>query len=170
MLLTQRLQLSPLTHADKLWIVTLHQDPVWMRFIGNRGVSNVNDATDYIDRINAQLDEWGYGLLAIRNKETQAPYGLCGLINRFTFTCPDLGFALLPSARQQGIGFEAAKAVIDWVELEKKYHFLTASTHPENTRSQQLLGQLGFQKQGYFCQKGLPTQKLYWRPSLFAND
>ena len=128
LLLTERLELSPLTQADKLWIVEMHQDSLWKQFIGNRGVASVEDAADYIDRVNAQLNEWGYGVLAIRNKKTNAPYGVCGLINRFIFSCPDLGFALLPIARKQGIAFEAAKAVIDWVEMEEDMRFITAST------------------------------------------
>ena len=82
LLLTERLELSPLTQADKLWLVEMHQDPLWKQFIGYRGVASVEDAADYIDRVNAQVSEWGYGLLAIRNKKTTAPYGVCGLINR----------------------------------------------------------------------------------------
>jgi len=170
LLLTERLELSPLTQADKLWIVEMHQDSLWKQFIGNRGVASVEDAADYIDRVNAQLNEWGYGGLAIRNKKTNAPYGVCGLINRFIFSCPDLGFALLPIARKQGIALEAAKAVMDWVEMEEEMHFITASTHPDNTRSQHLLQKLGFEKRGpYFIDKSTPVQTLFLRNSEFAG-
>jgi ribosomal-protein-alanine N-acetyltransferase len=170
LLLTERLELSPLTQADKLWIVEMHQDPLWKQFIGYRGVARVEDAADYIDRVNAQVSEWGYGLLAIRNKKTNAPYGVCGLINRYVFSCPDLGFALLPGARKQGIALEATKAVIDWVEMEEDMHFITASTHPENARSQHLLHQLGFKKRGpYFIDSSTPVQTLFWRNSDFAS-
>ncbi|MDO6537266.1 GNAT family N-acetyltransferase [Alteromonas stellipolaris] len=170
LLLTERLELSPLTQADKLWIVEMHQDSLWKQFIGNRGVASVEDAADYIDRVNAQLNEWGYGVLAIRNKKTNTPYGVCGLINRFIFSCPDLGFALLPIARKQGIALEAAKAVMDWVEMEEEMHFITASTHPENTRSQHLLQKLGFEKRGpYFIDKSTPVQTLFLRNSEFAG-
>ena len=170
LLLTERLELSPLTQADKLWIVEMHQDSLWKQFIGNRGVASVEDAADHIDRVNAQLNEWGYGVLAIRNKKTNAPYGVCGLINRFIFSCPDLGFALLPIARKQGIALEAAKAVMDWVEMEEEMHFITASTHPDNTRSQHLLQKLGFEKRGpYFIDKSTPVQTLFLRNSEFAG-
>lgn len=171
LLLTERLALTPLTHADKRWVVEMHQDPLWKQFIGNRGVTNVDDAIDYIDRVNAQLAEWGYGLLAVRNRKTNVPYGVCGLINRFTFRCPDLGFALLPSARKQGIAFEASKAVVDWVDMDEKMDFITASTHVENNRSQHLLKQLGFQKRGpYFIDKSSPVQTLFWRQSNIAES
>ena len=170
LLLTERLELSPLTQADKLWIVEMHQDSLWKQFIGNRGVASVEDAADYIDRVNAQLNEWGYGVLATRNKKTNVPYGVCGLINRFIFSCPDLGFALLPIARKQGIALEAAKAVMDWVEMEEEMHFITASTHPDNTRSQHLLQKLGFEKRGpYFIDKSTPVQTLFLRNSEFAG-
>jgi ribosomal-protein-alanine N-acetyltransferase len=103
-------------------------------------------------------------------KKTNAPYGVCGLINRYVFSCPDLGFALLPGARKQGIALEATKAVIDWVEMEEDMHFITASTHPENARSQHLLHQLGFKKRGpYFIDRSTPVQTLFWRNSDFAR-
>jgi len=158
-----RLILSPLTYEDREWVLALNQDPLWLRFIGSRGVLNIDDADDYIYRTNAQLSEWGYGLLAIRCKQTNTAFGMCGLINRFSFCCPDLGFALLPSARGQGIGLEAGDTVIKWAQSQGEFHFLTAMTHPQNTRSQQLLNRLGFIKQGYYFDKGLPKQILFWK-------
>ena len=56
------------------------------------------------------------------------------------------------------------------VEMEEKMHFTTASTHPENMRSQHLLHQLGFEKRGpYFIDKSTPVQTLFWRNSDYAS-
>lgn len=162
-LYSPRLTLCPLTYDDRAWVLALNQDPLWLRFIGSRGVNNLDDAGEYIYRVNAQIDEWGYGLLALKCRHTNAAYGLCGLVNRFAFSCPDMGFALLPSARGQGIGLEAGKAVIAWAQSQSKFSFLTAMTHPENIRSQQLLSKLGFNQHGYYFDKGMPKQRLFWR-------
>jgi [ribosomal protein S5]-alanine N-acetyltransferase len=60
--------------------------------------------------------------------------------------------------------------VIDWVEMEEDMRFITASTHPENTRSQHLLRKLGFEKRGaYFIDKSTPVQTLFLRNSEFAG-
>jgi len=163
---TPRLLLTPLQFDDYEWVLTINQDPLWLQFIGDRGVSNAADAKEYIYRINTQLSEWGYGLLAVKCRKTHQALGLCGLINRYAFTCPDLGFALLPHARGQGIVFEAAHSVIEWARVNRHFPFITAMTHPENARSQHVLEQLGFQKQGTFFDKGLPGQHLYWQPLM----
>lgn len=163
-ILTPRLSLTPLQFEDHEWVLAINQDPLWLQFIGDRGVSNADQAKEYIYRINAQLSEWGYGLLAVRCRKTRQALGLCGLINRFAFTCPDLGFALLPHARNQGIGYEAANGVLEWAKVSRQFAFITAMTHPDNHRSGQVLEQLGFTSQGTFFDKGLPGQRLYWRP------
>jgi ribosomal-protein-alanine N-acetyltransferase len=165
-ILTPRLSLTPLQFADHEWVLAINQDPLWLKFIGDRGVSNADQAKEYIYRINAQLSEWGYGLLAVKSRKTQQALGLCGLINRYAFTCPDLGFALLPHARRQGIVFEAAHGVIEWAKINRLFACITAMTHPENYRSQHVLEQLGFNKQGTFFDKGLPGQRLFWQPLM----
>lgn len=148
---TRRLTLCALASDDAPWLLTLNQDPLWLRFIGNRGVHAISDAHQYIARTKAHLDEWNYGLLAVKDAHSNTPLGLCGLINRFLFTCPDLGFALLPEARGRGIAREACNTVIEWARDELKFNYLTAMTHPENLKSQQVLASLMFEKRGKLC-------------------
>ena len=159
-LMTPRNSLRPLTYSDQHWILALQQDALWQKFIGSRNVNSVEDACDYISKTNAQREEWGYGLLAVELNETKQPLGVCGLFNRFSFVCPDLGFAMLPEARGKGVCLEACQCVIDWSAL-KGYRFLTAMTHPENIPSQNLLSRLGFEKQGLYFDKAFPVQHLY---------
>lgn len=156
-----RVRLRPLSYQDQEWVLALQQDPQWVKFIGSRAVNTREDACDYIARTNAQREEWGYGLLAIEDIKTDLPLGVCGLFNRFAFTCPDLGFALLPEARGRGICQEACELVIQWARSQG-YSFLTGMTHPDNTRSQALLTKLGYEKQGWYFDKSYPVQALYW--------
>lgn len=158
---TQRLIMRPLALADKHWVLSLQQDAQWKKFIGSRGVNNVDDACDYIESTNAQRKEWGYGLLALEDKQTGLPLGVCGLFNRFAFTCPDLGFAMLPQARGKGLCVEACNAVIDWSKSQG-YSFLTAMTHPDNVASQRVLEKVGFKRHGIYFDKTFPAQTLYW--------
>ncbi len=159
-LTNDRITLRPLTYDDKHWILALQQDALWLKYIGSKNVNNVDDACDYIGKTNAQREEWGYGLLAVELSETKQPLGVCGLFNRFAFECPDLGFAMLPEARRNGVCFEACQCVIAW-SASQGYRFLTAMTHPENMASQKLLMRLGFEKQGLYFDKAFPGQHLY---------
>ncbi|GFD67568.1 GNAT family N-acetyltransferase [Alteromonas sp. KUL106] len=157
---TDRITLRPLTFDDQHWILALQQDALWLKYIGSKNVNTLEDACDYIAKTNAQRKEWRYGLLAVELSETGQPLGVCGLFNRFSFECPDLGFAMLPHARRSGLCFEACQCVINW-SASQGYRFLTAMTHPENTASQNLLLRLGFKKQGLYFDKAFPGQHLF---------
>ena len=160
-IVTPRLRLRPLSLDDKHWILTLTRDPLWLKFIGCKSIFTLQDACDYIARTNAQRDEWGYGLCAVECQSTGNPLGVCGLFNRFSFRCPDLGFALLPEGRGKGVANEACQGVMAWAK-QQGFDFLTAMTHPHNVASQQLLVGLGFHKHGFYADKGFDVQHLYW--------
>ncbi|MEW9798408.1 GNAT family N-acetyltransferase [Alteromonas sp. CYL-A6] len=159
---TTRLRLRPLTDDDAEWIYTLNHDPLWLRFIGSRGVATRDDALTYIGRIQAQLDEWGYGLLAVTDKHSGQPYGMCGLIKRPTMEPPDLGFALLAEARGAGIAKEAAGAVLAWATETGRFDRVTASAHAENHRSIALLKMLGFELIGKMFSRDVPEQRFFF--------
>ncbi|MBU3021077.1 GNAT family N-acetyltransferase [Aestuariibacter sp. A3R04] len=160
---TARLILRQPNHQDCNWIFALNHDPLWLRFIGNRGVHTLRDARRYVDNILQHFEQNTYGLLVIQCKFTGRPFGLCGLIKRDFLSVPDLGFALLPQARGQGIGKEAAQRVIACAEDTLRVSHLSAMTHVENTNSKALLLRLGFTKQGImFSSEGL-RQILFLR-------
>ncbi|QJR80366.1 GNAT family N-acetyltransferase [Alteromonas pelagimontana] len=168
-LVTSRLRLRLPRHQDAAWLYTLNQDPLWLRFIGNRGVHSLLDAQRYVDHCCGHFDNWGYGLLSVELRMTGQPIGMCGLINRQLFRCPDLGFAYLPSGRGRGYAHEAASAVIKYAHSALQFDFLTAMTHLENFDSQKLLLKLGYKRQGKLFLKGVPAQKFYWL-NLLRND
>jgi RimJ/RimL family protein N-acetyltransferase len=140
---TQRLQLDQLTYADADFIHALVNDPDWIHYIGDRGIRTRADAERYIElgpkRMYAQH---GLGLLAMRLQGV--PIGLCGLLRRDWLRDPELGFALLPSYRQQGLVYEAASAVLQAAAAEGMKAVL-AVVVSENARSRNLLTQLGFE-------------------------
>ena len=45
---TERLILRRLTAGDSEFMLALLNDPLWLRFIGDRGVRTLDDARDYI--------------------------------------------------------------------------------------------------------------------------
>lgn len=153
--------LRPLTDTDAGWIYSLNQDPLWQRFIGDRGVSSLDDALTYISKVQAQIEEWGYGLLAVTDKANGEPLGLCGLIRRPHLDIPDLGFALCEQARGRGVATRAVAAVLHWASQSGQFKRISAFTHAENGRSIQLLTRVGFTSMGKMFTRDMPDQRFF---------
>ena len=158
---TPRLVLRPLVFDDAGWVYELNHDPLWERFIGNRGVATVDDAHDYIARSQQQMQEWGFSLLAITEADTERPVGLCGLIRRPYFEPPELGFALLSEARGKGYALEAARYMVNFAKRQLGLSELLASVKPNNSRSIRLLESAGFTRMGHLFVSDLAGQLLY---------
>ena len=142
---TPRLLLRELTAGDAPFILTLLNDPAWIRFIGDRGVRTIEDAVAYIDRgPRASYALNGFGLCIVTLADGATPIGICGLIKRDSLPVPDLGFAFLPAYRSQGYAFEAASAVRDFGRDGLRLSSLLAIVHPANGPSIRLLEKLGF--------------------------
>lgn len=159
---TPQLDLRLPEYGDQQWIYALNHDPLWLRFIGNRGVNSLLDAATYIDNAIKHFETHGYGLFAIEDRLTGKALGMCGLINRGLFSAPDLGFALVPEGRGKGLAFEACEAVIQFAREQLEVDYLTAMTHVDNTDSQKLLKRLGFVRQGELFMPGIRGQQFFW--------
>src|SRR5690349_16881544 len=108
---TERLILREFTIEDDQFILELLNSPGWLRFIGDRGVRNLNDASNYLQsRIIGSYELNGFGLWMMVVKETNTAVGLCGLIKRDGLDDVDIGFALLPGFEGNGYAWEAASA------------------------------------------------------------
>jgi len=142
---TPRLRLRPLEAADAAFILELVNEPDWLRYIGDRGVRDLDGAGRYItDGPAAMIARHGFGLLAVTLKADDTPVGICGLLQRDTLPGPDLGFALLARHAGKGYGHEAAAATLAWGQDGFGLTRLLAITSQDNTRSIRLLEDLGF--------------------------
>lgn len=146
---TQRLRLRPLGADDAAFILELLNEPAWGRFIGDRGVRTLDDARAYIAAGPvAMYASHGFGLGAVEVKATGVPIGICGLIKRDTLPDVDLGFALLERFWGHGYAHEIAAMVLAHGRTTLKLPRILAITAPDNVRSVQLLGKLGFRFSG----------------------
>jgi RimJ/RimL family protein N-acetyltransferase len=141
---TERLLLRPLTTDDAPFILTLLNEPSFLRFIGDKKVRNLEDARQYIlTGPMASYERHGLGLLAVELKASQTPIGMCGLLKREELPDPDIGFAYLPDFWGQGFAFEAAKAVMNDAREGLKLNRVLAIVNPDNDASIKLLERLG---------------------------
>jgi len=141
---TGRLILRLLVTDDAPFILQLVNDPDWLRYIGDKGVRNLDDARAYIENgPMAMYERVGFGLFAVELKASRVPIGMCGLIKRDTLPDVDIGFAFLPQFRAHGYGREAARATLaygrDVVGLKR----IIAITSPDNDASGRLLEAVG---------------------------
>ena len=143
-LTTNRLILTQLALEDAPFILELLNDPDFLKYIGDKGVRNLEDARQYI--LNgpvASYEQHGFGLWLTKRKECNTPIGICGLLKRETLEDVDIGFAFLPEYRGQGYGYESASAVMIYGQDVLGLERIVAITSPENDRSIQLLNKLG---------------------------
>ena len=142
---TERLLLRKLTVDDAEFILTLLNEPAFLRYIGDKKVRNLEDARQYI--LNgpvASYEHHGFGLLLVELRESHTPIGMCGLLKREQLPDPDIGFALMPDFWNKGFAFEAAEAVLRDARQRLRLGRIVAITSLDNEASIGLLQRLGF--------------------------
>jgi RimJ/RimL family protein N-acetyltransferase len=160
---TPRLQLRWLEPGDAPFVYRLVTDTDWLRFIGDRGVANLDDARRYIE--SGPVDMYrrlGHGLNRVALAGDDTPIGICGILRRDNLTDADLGFALLPEFRGRGYAAEAAAAVLTHARATLGMTRVAAIVAAQNEASLNLLRKLGFVYQGeYSREPGVPPVDLY---------
>jgi len=130
---------------DAEFIFELLNTPKFLKYIGDRGVRSVEDASEFIEnRYRQSYREHGYGLYTVELKDGQKSVGMCGFVKRDTLPEPDLGFAFLPEFEGKGYGFEAATAVLQYGRGTLGFSRVLAITSQDNDVSVKLLEKLGF--------------------------
>lgn len=143
---TERLCLRELNFDDIPFILSLLNSPGWLRYIGDRGVKNEEQAKEYLLKGPMKsYGENGFGLYLVEEKISGWSIGLCGLLKRDNLQYPDLGFAFLPDFIGKGFAMEASKGVLDLAKSDLGLVTILAIVLPENKSSIRLLEKLGFQ-------------------------
>ena len=142
---TERLFLRRVTVDDASFILTLLNEPSFLRYIGDKKVRNLEDAQQYI-LTGPVTSYWrnGFGLYLAELKESHTPIGVCGLVKREELPDPDIGFAFLPDFWSRGFAFEAASAVLNEARERFRLARVLAITSLDNDSSIRLLERLGF--------------------------
>ena len=142
---TERLELHPFTEADADFVLRLLNEPSFLRYIGDRGVHDLDSARRYIaDGPVAGYARHGHGLLRVVRRADGASLGMCGVLRRDSLPAPDLGFSFFPDYWSQGYAQESARAVMDHARQSLDIGRILAITTQDNEASMRLLGKLGF--------------------------
>ena len=142
---TDRLIVRPITLDDAPFILTLLNEPSFLRYIGDKQVRNIEGAEQYL--LNGPIASYkqnGFGLYLVALKENGTPIGICGLIKRAELQDVDIGFAFLPDFWNQGFAFESATAVMNYGQETLQFDRIVAITSLDNEASIKLLERIGF--------------------------
>ena len=141
---TARTSLRPFGADDAAFIVALVNDPDWLRFIGDRKVTDEAGARAWIEsRLLVAYRTQGFGLWAMQRRCDGELLGMCGLVRRDGLPEIDLGYALLPRHRGHGYVREAGAACLAYAAEVLGKRRVLAITDPANERSIRVLASLG---------------------------
>jgi len=168
---TERLNLREIDSAiDAEFIFELLNTPKFLKYIGDRGVRSIEQASEFIEKRYRQVyRDHGYGLYVVEsnpgltNVVTSAPMqvGVCGFVKRDYFQFPDLGFAFLPEFEGRGYGFESAASVLQFGKDTLGLSRVLAITSQDNDVSGKLLEKLGFHFDRIFTSPDGEDLKLF---------
>jgi len=141
---TERLTLRPITLEDAPLVLAVMNDPDFVRYVSDRGLRTPADAARYItEKMLPGFEQNGFGMCAVRLKESGMPIGTCGIFKRNRGDDAEIGFAFLPNFRGRGFALEAAAAVMNYARDVLKLTRIIAATKPINAESIKLLEKLG---------------------------
>ena len=137
---TERLLLETITVADNAFILELVNTEGWLKFIGDRKIQTLEDATAYIQKIidNPNLYYW-----VVKLADNNSPIGIITFIKRDYLEYHDIGFAFLPNFFGKGYAHEATLEVLKSVTKTHDLSYILATTFPGNVASIKLLTKLG---------------------------
>jgi len=162
---TARLALRRLTPDDAPFILELLNDPLFVRFVGDKGVRTLDDARGYItDGPMASYAQHGFGLFHVALKHDSTPIGMCGLLKREALEDVDVGFAYLPQFSGQGYATEAARATLDYGRTVMGLKRIVALTAPDNEGSQNVLRKIGLHHEKTLKLPAYKTDSLLFAP------
>ena len=146
-LTTERLTLRQVSLDDQKAIFALRSDPKINQFLGRALCKTNDDAINFINQVNENIEKGGAYYWAITLTEAKT---LVGTICLFDFSSEnnscEIGYELMPEFQGQGIMKEAAQVVIDFVFQTLKLKKILAFTHRENQHSTNLLSKFNFVK------------------------
>jgi ribosomal-protein-alanine N-acetyltransferase len=150
-LTTARLLLRKLETTDAKQLFTLRSDKNVMKYIGKKPMQTIDEATDFINLINDNVNNNSGINWAITLKEPAKLIGVIGLwrIIKEHYRA-EIGYMLLPEYWQKGLTKEAILKVIEYGFNELKLHSIQGNINDTNIASGKALESTGFTREAHF--------------------
>jgi len=143
---TGRMVMRPVAGADAPAIAALKADPQAFAMM----LGGVRDQRQAADELAADIRAWGadgIGVWSARDIETEAFYGIAGIVRRQDGRGMALRFAFWPEARGQGLAREAAVAALRFAHDRAGLTRVIAVARETNAASRMLLAGIGMREE-----------------------
>ena len=156
---TKRLIINKFDTNDISAWALIECDPKVRKFVNNK-VLTYGEAKSYVLENIESYKTNGYGRYAVRYKSNRKLIGMCGFLKDELGI--DFGYRYSQDTWAQGIGTEAAQAVIKYGLTKMALRSIVAAVLPENIASEKILIKLGFlfEEQTHFMGKLCKKYKI----------
>ncbi len=140
---TERLIIRRFTFDDLPKLVELRSDEEVIKYLGGRRLQN-SEAIE--KRLQFYVDcyaKFGYGMCAMIWKETDEMIGWCGLQPLEETGETEVGYGMIKEFWGKGIGYECAKAWLEYGFKTGGAERIVAVADPENTGSWRIMEKCG---------------------------
>jgi RimJ/RimL family protein N-acetyltransferase len=144
---TERLRLRPRTLDDVDASLAMDLDPQVHRYIFAKPPDPGHWRARIVAHITSGEPRIG-GLWVVERRDEPGFLGWCGLFPLNYSGLIEIGYRYVPAAWGQGIGSEAARAVLDHGFRALALDPIVAVTHPDNRASQRVLEKIGLRAAG----------------------
>ena len=141
LLKTNRLIIEYFNTSDISDWAKIESDVDVRRFVDGK-VLSFEEARKYVEMNIRQYQKFGYGRYAVRLKENRNLIGMCGFLNEPYGI--DFGYRYSKDSWGKGLGFEAAKEVVEYGFSELGLEKVVGLTAEQNIGSIRILEKLGF--------------------------
>lgn len=135
---------------------------------------SIEESNGFVDRINSEFEETGFGLYAVEIKETGEFIGYVGF-HRFAFDVPfspgwEIGWRISDKFWNKGYATEAAMACIKYAQEKKLCNRLYSFTAVPNIASENVMKRIGMSFEGLFMHPALAEGLWLKEHKLYSLD
>lgn len=169
---TERLILRSWKYEDRKPFADMNGNGNVMKYFPTTLSSDESDA--FVDRINAEFEETGFGLYAVEIKESGEFIGYVGF-HRFTFEAPfspgwEIGWRISDKFWHKGYATEAAKACLDYARDKRLCDKLYSFTAVPNISSENVMKRIDMRCHGTFMHPALADGHWLKEHKLYSID
>ncbi len=169
---TERLILRSWKAADRAPFAKMNCNDDVMKYFPVK--LSVEESNAFVDRINTEFEETGFGLYAVEIKATGEFIGYVGF-HRFTFDVPfspnwEIGWRISDKFWHNGYATEAAMACINFAREKSLSDKLYSFTAVPNIPSENVMKRIGMTYQGTFMHPALADGHWLKEHKLYMID
>lgn len=140
---TERLLIRKFTFDDLNQLIELRSDDEVIKYLGGRRMQNPDAIKKRLQFYIDCYAKFGYGMCAMIWKETGEMIGWCGLQPLEETGYTEVGYGMIKEFWGKGIGFECAKAWLEYAFETANAEIIVAVASPENTGSWRIMEKCG---------------------------